>query len=119
MARTILTASLALAGLAYAAAHPTLQATPHVVRAGRIVHISGRATGCPRIDSVTVISGAFVKNRAHNFAGLGAVYLRQRAAHVFKGIAHIRLRARGRYPVTARCGGANLGVADHVRVTAP
>jgi hypothetical protein len=33
-------------------------------------------------------------------------------------MAHIRKLARGKYRITARCGGANLGVSARVRVTA-
>jgi hypothetical protein len=111
--------TLVLLPSALGAPHPKIQVRPRVVHAGGTVRIRGRAPGCPTVNSVTVMSRAFFKDRKHDFAGLGAVYLRQRPSHRFRGVAHIRRLARGTYRISARCGGANLGVAARVRVTRP
>ena len=76
--------------------------------------MSGNAAGCPRGDVVTVISRAF---RGPDFAGLGTISARVRAGGAFSGSGRVRRLARaGRYAVTARCGGGNLGVLVYLRV---
>src|SRR5919206_5357365 len=105
MKRAIFLTALAatvLVPVALTAPRPKIQVRPKVVRAGGVLRIRGFATGCPVINSVTVISRAFVKDRKHNFAGLGAVYLRQNSRHKFRGSAHIRRKARGKYRISAR-----------------
>jgi hypothetical protein len=63
---------------------------------------------------VTIISRAFP--RIHEFAGVPAVLAKVRAGGHFRATTTIPLRRRvGRYVVTARCGGGNLGVL--VRLT--
>ena len=104
----------AFAALALAS-QPALHVTPAAVAPGGTVRVTGNADGCPRGDVVTVISRAF---RGHAFAGVGAVFTRVGAGGAFAARARIRTRIRaGRYIVTARCGGGNLGVAARLRVT--
>ena len=102
----------ALAGAA-SASPPRLRVQPRVAHAGAVVHVRGNADGCPRPDSVAIISRAFP---GHGFAGLGVVYARVRAGGRFAATARIRRAAHGRYRVSARCGGGNLGVVPHIRV---
>jgi hypothetical protein len=66
---------------------------------------------------VTVISRAFV--HTHDFAGVPAVFALVRTGGKFAVRTTIpRTKKHGRYTVTARCGGGNLGVVAHLRVTA-
>jgi hypothetical protein len=93
----------------------SLTVTPSSVRRGHIVIIRGFAGDCPLGDAVTILSRAF--RHTHSFAGVPAVFARVRAGGRF-GIrpripAH---RAAGRYDLTARCGGGNLGVSAHLTV---
>jgi hypothetical protein len=93
---------------------PSLRVRPSTVSPGALVRVSGNAAGCPRGDRVTVISRAF---RGPDFAGLGSISARVRAGGAFSGSGRVRRYARaGRYAVTARCGGGNLGVTAFLRV---
>ena len=93
---------------------PSLQVRPAVASAGARVVVSGTAPGSPRGDVVTIISRAFP---GPGFAGIGGVGTRVRAGGVFSvGVRVARGVARGRYAITARCGGGNLGVAAYLRV---
>jgi hypothetical protein len=110
------------AGLLVLAAAPVAAAsvvqlaiTPSTVHRGGTVQIKGNADGCARGNTVFVISRAFV--HTHEFAGVSAVLARVRARGVFRATTVIpRGRRPGRYTVTARCGGGNLGVAVHLTV---
>jgi hypothetical protein len=107
---------LALVGTAGAAGLVVrLTVSPAIVHRGGTVHIRGNADGCARGDTVFVISRAF--SRAHEFAGVPAVLARVRSGGAFRATTVIPRRRRpGRYGVTARCGGGNLGVLAHVTV---
>jgi hypothetical protein len=103
----------AAAGAAGSAAHLTI--SPAVVARGGTVHIRGNADGCSRGNTVFVISRAFVHR--HEFAGVSAVLARVLAGGAFRATTVIpRTRRPGRYNVTARCGGGNLGVLVHLTV---
>jgi len=92
-----------------------LTLTPSHVHRGSSVAIRGHADGCPRGDTVTILSRAFPAT--HNFAGVPAVYAPVGAAGAFHTSTTIpRARRVGRYTVTARCGGGNLGVAPVLTV---
>jgi hypothetical protein len=82
-----------------------------VVRGGTVT-VSGK--GCrPTGDLVYLISPAFVGNAfvPHSVA------TRTRPNSTFSRRVRIRMSIRaGRYAITARCGGANLGVSAHLRV---
>jgi hypothetical protein len=108
-----LAAALVLAGSA-AAAKPRLHVSPLTVARGASVHVYGNADGCPRGDTVSVLSRAFP---GQGFAGLGAITARVRRGGAFSAYGKIRRHASpGRYSVTARCGGGNFGVVVYLRV---
>jgi hypothetical protein len=112
----VLVAVLAGAATA-AAARPSLSVTPATVRAGHSVTVAGSAGGCTVGNTVTLISRAFAPT--HTFAGLPAVFTRVRTTGRFLVTTRIPARRKpGRYGITARCGGGNLGVLAHVKVTA-
>jgi hypothetical protein len=117
--RWLAASSVALVPLAVpagAAGSPVqLVVSPTTVVRGGTVHIRGNADGCARGNTVFVISRAFV--HTHEFAGVSAVLFRVRAGGAFRGSTTIpRTRRPGRYGVTARCGGGNLGVVAHLTV---
>jgi hypothetical protein len=117
--RRLVASSLALAALAGSAAADgsvaRLTITPSIVHRGGTVHIRGNADGCSVGNTVFVISRAFV--HTHEFAGVSAVLARVRAGGAFRATTVIPRRRRpGRYDVTARCGGGNLGVLVHLTV---
>jgi len=79
------------------------------------VLIKGSADGCPVGDAVIIISRAFV--HTHDFAGLPAVLARVKSGGSFRVTTRIPATKRpGRYRVTGRCGGGNLGFLKHLTV---
>jgi len=108
--------NLGVAAVLRVTAKPSLAVAPSTVRAGGSVTISGSAADCPVGDTVTVLSHAFV--HTHDFAGVPAVLTPVRTGGSFRTTTTIpNSRKAGRYIVTARCGGGNLGVAAYVTVT--
>jgi hypothetical protein len=110
-------AVFAVAAFAVAAASATaaparhLAVTPTSVARGGHVTVSGR--GCRAGDVVYLISPAFVGNA---FVQHSVATRAQANGHFSR---RVRIRSRigaGRYTITARCGGGNLGVAAHLRV---
>jgi hypothetical protein len=100
---------------AQVAAAPSIRAQPNPVRRGKVVRVHGAVPGCPRGDRVTLISRAF--SRRHEFAGLPAVIARVGARSRYSVRTRIPARRKpGRYRITARCGGGNLGVSVRLRV---
>ena len=94
-----------------------LTVSPSVVHRGHFVTIRGSADGCPTGDTVFIISRAFARTR--EFAGVPAVLAKVRASGGFRATTRIPLRRRpGRYGITARCGGGNLGVLVRLTVRA-
>ena len=92
-----------------------LTVSPTAVHRGALVVIRGDAGDCPVGDTVTVLSRAF--RRTHQFAGVPAVLAKVRTHGLFRASTRIPLRRRaGRYFLTARCGGGNLGVAARLVV---
>jgi hypothetical protein len=80
-----------------------------------MITIKGSAGDCRVGNTVSILSRAFV--HTHEFAGVPAVLARVRAGGSFRAKTTIpRKRMRGRYVVTGRCGGGNLGVTAHLRV---
>jgi hypothetical protein len=117
--RTAVALSLATAAIALAPAAAGsvvhLSLSPSIVRPGGTVQIRGNADGCGRGATVFVLSRAFV--HTHEFAGVSAVQAKVRAGGAFRATTVIpRTRRPGRYNVTARCGGGNLGVLVHLTV---
>jgi hypothetical protein len=94
---------------------PSIHATPRTVLRGQTVRIGGLAGGCQTGNQVTLLSRAFP--HTHDFAGLPAVFARVRSDDTYATFVRIPAsRARGRYGITARCGGGNFGVTGHLRV---
>jgi len=109
-AATAAVASLLIA-TAVTAATPRLSVQPTSVARGGMVTVSGR--GCLAGDLVYLISPPFVGNAfvAHSVA------TRARSNGTFSRRVRIRRYVNpGRYLITARCGGGNLGVAARLRV---
>jgi hypothetical protein len=103
-------AALVLAGIV-AAATPRISVHPASVARGGTVTVSG--TGCQAGDLVYLISPPFV---GHAFVS-HSVATRARSNGAFSRSVHIRTSIRvGRYLITARCGGGNLGVSARLRV---
>jgi hypothetical protein len=97
-----------------ATTRPSLHVRPTVVDPGGRVTVTGNADGCPRGDTVTIISRVFP---GQGFAGVGAISGRVRAGGAFSATGRARANAKaGRYGITARCGGGNLGVLVYLRV---
>jgi hypothetical protein len=106
-----LAAPTALAG----AGRPTIAVTPRIVDRGHVVRVHGIVPGCPLGDQVTLISKAFVHR--HEFAGVPAVFARVESNGGYSVLTRIpSTRKPGRYTITGRCGGGNLGVAASLRV---
>jgi len=102
--------ALVLAGTV-AGAIPRLTVHPGSVARGDTVTVSGR--GCRAGDLVYLISSAFV---GHAFVP-HSVATRAHASGAFSRLVHIRTSIRaGRYLITARCGGGNLGASAALRV---
>lgn len=113
----VLVVAAALAASAVAlAAGKALRVSPSRVVRGHVVTVSGSVDhGCSVRDSVTIISRAFV--HTHDFAGVAAVFAPVRANGTFRAVTRIPASRRpGRYTVTARCGGGNLGIVRYVTV---
>jgi hypothetical protein len=115
-AAAVLAASLVVATTTAAApSSAVLIVSPTAVHRGHLLLIGGSAGGCPRGDTVTVLSRAFP--HTHEFAGVPAVLTKVRSAGQFLTSTRIpQTRRPGRYRVTARCGGGNLGVSARLRV---
>jgi hypothetical protein len=93
---------------------PRLNVRPTAAAPGARVRVFGNAGDCPRGDTVFVLSKAFA---GRSFAGLGAITTHVKTHGSFAATGRLRGNARpGRYTVSARCGGSNLGVTAHVRV---
>jgi hypothetical protein len=106
-----------LAAAALAMTPVFLKVTPSAVYRGHVVTIRGNAGSCSVGDTVSVLSRAFV--HTHDFAGVPAVLAKVKSGGGFGATTRIPARRRpGRYVVTARCGGGNLGVTAHLRVRA-
>ena len=110
-------ATLVLVGAAFAMTPVFLKVTPTAVYRGHVVTIRGNAGSCPVGDAVTIISRAFV--HTHDFAGVPAVFAKVKSGGAFSTTTRIPARRRaGRYAVSARCGGGNLGVSVRLTVRA-
>jgi hypothetical protein len=110
----LVTAAVAAGVGSGATTRVSLHVRPTIVSPGAPVTVYGNADGCPRGDAVTVLSRPFA---GRPFAGVGTITARVRAGGAFSATGRVRRLARpGRYAVTARCGGGNLGVLAHLRV---
>ena len=97
------------------AAGPTIKVSPTTVAQGYQVRVHGVVPGCAVGNQVTLLSRAF--SHRHEFAGVPAIFARVKAGHKYSKSTSIPARRRpGRYSITGRCGGGNLGVTAHLRV---
>jgi hypothetical protein len=120
MRRVLLTALvvglLGSTGVALAAG-PTINTDPHRVAQGGVARVFGVVPGCARGNTVTLMSRAF--SHRHEFAGVPAIFATVGRHHRYSKRTTIPAARRpARYRITGRCGGGNLGVIAHVRVTA-
>ena len=90
---------------------PFIDVSPATVRRGHGVRVFGSVRGgCPRGDTVTLISRAF--SPRHEFAGIPAIFARVGAGGGFSvGTTIPGTRAVGVYSVGGRCGGGSFGHA--------
>jgi hypothetical protein len=98
-----------------------IHVSPNSIVAGHTVTVSGSVGPVPAdsacASGVTLISKAFV--HTHDFAGLPAVFAAVKADGTFTTTTTIpRAKPAGTYPITGRCGGANLGVSARLVVRA-
>ncbi len=109
----VVTATL-VAAPAATAAKPTIRLSPDTVRRGLAVTVSGVVPDCN--GPVTLISRAFGKR--HTYAGIGALSARldSRGRYAVKTYIPVTRGAKT-YVVSARCGGAQVGVTANLRVT--
>jgi hypothetical protein len=92
----------------------TIHATPNPVQHGQVVVLHGRVSGCEG-ERLTLLSEAF--KHGNEFAGVPAVIVRVRAdAHYRKGTRIPAGRAPGKYQITGRCGGGNIGALEKLKV---
>lgn len=116
LAATIALIALAASAAPAVAAGTSISVTPHSVQAGKRVVVSGSAGDCPKGERVTLLSRAF--SHRHDFAGVPAVFARVRSGGRFGHSVRIPAGiAPGRYSISARCGGGNLGATAQLRVT--
>jgi hypothetical protein len=112
----ILVAVTVVTGTASAAAAPTIKVSPNRAYRGEVVRVFGSvAGGCMAGDQVTLTSRVF--NPAHEFAGVPAVFARVRSDGSYSKRTRLpRRRKPGRYSISGRCGGGNLGVTARLRI---
>jgi hypothetical protein len=107
---------LASTGVALAAG-PTINTNPTRVAQGAVVRVFGVVPQCARGNTVTLLSRAF--SHRHEFAGVPAISAVVGRHHRYSKRTTIPAQRRpARYRITGRCGGGNLGVIAHLRVTA-
>ena len=114
-AATAAAVALVLAVGPAAAPGVSLTLRPHTVHAGNVVRIRGSARGCRVGNTVFVLSRGFP--HVHEFAGVPAVLGRVQPNGRFRAGTRIpSRRVPGRYSVTVRCGGGNLGISRTLTV---
>jgi hypothetical protein len=94
-----------------------LKVTPSTVYRGHVVTVRGNAGSCPVGDTMTIISRAFP--HTHDFAGVPALFAKVKTGGAFSASTRIPAKRKpGKYGITARCGGGNLGVSARLTVRA-
>jgi len=109
-------AALAIVGSAFGsgASRARLSVRPHTAAPGARIRVTGNAGSCAAGSTIIAISGAFP---GHAY-GEGTLTGTLRADHTFSIRGRVRRNAApGRYEVSARCGGANLGAGTYLRVS--
>jgi len=105
----LLLATIAAGATAAQAAAPRIALSPGTVHRGDAVRVHGTIGGCAVGDQVALISRAF--GHQHEFAGIPAVYAQVKHGGVYSISTSVPKRLKpGRYSVSGRCGGGNLGV---------
>jgi hypothetical protein len=100
---------------AIAAGGSTIHLSPSTVVRGHYVRVYGAVPGCPRGDELSLLSGAFV--HTHDFAGVPAVNVTVGRGGAYSVRTRIPAsKALGRYSVSGRCGGGNIGTFATLRV---
>jgi hypothetical protein len=124
MTRTLVLVLAALASLTVAASalgsashpaasSPSLHVQPRTVRPNGAVHVFGHAGSCAAGSKLTALSSAFPEITF----GVGGLTGRVRANHAFSIHGYVRGNVpAGKYSVTARCGGTDIGVAAKIKV---
>lgn len=108
-------AAAAIVASPVSASGASIKASPNPVARGHVVRVYGVVGGCTRGDQVTLISKAF--SHRHEFAGISAVYAQIGAHHSYSVRTTIPSRRKpGRYVISGRCGGGNIGVSASLRV---
>ncbi len=108
-------AAVAAAAAPALAAGVSIHASPSSVHRGHVVRVYGKVPGCPKGSSVTLLSNAFV--HTHDFAGVPAVYATVGSASAYSVKTKIPAGKKpGRYTISGRCGGGNLGVTATLHV---
>jgi hypothetical protein len=107
--------ALAVAGSALGSApRARVAVRPGTAAPGARIHVTGNAGTCSAGSAVIVLSRAFP---GHAY-GEGALTGRVHSNHTFSIRGRVAGKvAPGRYVVTVRCGGGNLGVSAHFRVS--
>lgn len=102
-----------MAGSANASLRPHLTVTPMRSHAGAKITVSASSSPCLAADTITLISAAFP---GHAY-GEGTLVGRVRAHGAFTVSGHLRKQLKpGRYTISGRCGGGNLGSSAVVTV---
>jgi len=100
---------------AAAAGGSTIHLSPATVTRGHVVRVYGSIPGCPRGSELSLLSTAFV--HTHDFAGVPAVNVTVGRNGVYSVKTRIPVsKAPGRYTVSGRCGGGNVGAFVTLRV---
>ncbi len=109
--------SAALAASAAAANGISIYVSPSTVHRGHAVRVYGNVAPCPKGAQVELLSNAFV--HTHDFAGLPEVLATVGSHGAYSVTTRIpATKAPGRYSITGRCGGGNLGVTATLHVLA-
>lgn len=118
MVALVLVAVTFLTASAAATAAPTIRVSPDRAYRGEVVRVFGNVDGgCAPGSQVTLLSRAF--RRTNEFAGVPAIFARVRSNGSFSKRTRIPRRRRlGRYRISGRCGGGNLGVRARLRILA-
>ena len=95
----------------------SIRVRPRTVRAGKSVIVDGYVPGCP--DAVSLLSRAF--SGPGEFAGVPMITaaIQDEDGYFRKTTTISRSRRPGRYSITGRCGGGNIGARTTLRVLAP
>jgi hypothetical protein len=120
--RTVIDVRLLLGSAVVGAVAATLAVSAH--SSSRALHVKPLSThpggtvtftgvGCRRGDTVILISRLFP---GHAYGEGAITTIARRGGHFERSFRIRRTTSRGRYVITVRCGGGNLGVEARLRV---